>query len=296
MRTLKGRVAVVTGAGSGIGRALCRALAREGCHIAAVELRAERLEELAEELADSGVTVSTHALDVSDRAAMATLPEAVLAAHGGRVHILVNNAGVTVACPFEDMKLEDWDWLLGVNLHGVLHGCHFFMPALMEAEEAHIVNVSSVFGIVGVLSQSAYCTSKFAVRGLTETLWEELRHTHIGVTSVHPGGVNTRIVADSRGEAAEGQKERTAKAFAQRAVSPELAAERIVRAIARGQRRLLITKEAYLMDWVRRLLPEWGNQVLNAVMMRVLGGREAYLERVADYRQRRLEVGTSARY
>ena len=283
MRTLKGRVAVITGAGSGIGRALCHALAREGCHIAAVEIRQDRLDVLVEELGVTGVTVSTHVVDVADREAMRALPEAVLAAHGA-VHILVNNAGVTTAQAFEDHSLEDWDWLLGINLYGVIHGCHFFMPALMGSEEAHIVNVSSVFGIMGTLSQSSYCASKFAVRGLTETLWEELRPTHIGVTVVHPGGIATNIVRDARGEAVDWQKERSAAVFEQRAMPPEKAAAKIVGAIKGNKQRLLIAA-------IRRLTPEWGNRVLNFVIIRTLNAKEAYDQRLVDYRQKRLEGG-----
>ena len=267
MRTLNDRVAVVTGAASGIGRATARALSAAGCRLALVDVQEAPLLALAAELPGA----SAHRVDVADREAMAGLPAQVLAHHGA-VHVLVNNAGVTVARPFTAHSLEDWDWVLGVNLRGVVHGCHFFLPHLLQAEEAHIVNLSSLFGIVAVPGQAAYCTSKFAVRGLTETLWEELADTRVGVTVVHPGGINTGIVANARGDDEE-QMARLRRFFEKATQPPERVAQAIVRAILRGERRVRVTREAVVGDWLKRVLPELGNQVAVRVMSRAMGLR-----------------------
>lgn len=278
MKTLTGRVAVVTGAASGIGRALAEQLTAQGCAVALVDVNVERLAEVHGACPGSSV----HVVDVSDRAAMLALPDAVLEAHGA-VHILVNNAGVSCNRMFDEHTLEDWDWLLGINLYGVLHGCHAFLPHLMQVDEAHIVNVSSVFGIVGLPAQSSYCASKFAVRGLTESLWEELEHTHVGVTVVHPGGVDTNIVRDGR-NSSEVNTEHLFRRFAKQAIPASEAARQIVRAIRTEQKRLRITKEAYLMDWLKRLAPVTGNRLVAKALVKALGMTALQAKRIEDYR------------
>ena len=277
MEELQGRVAVVTGAASGIGRALALDLARRGCRLALVDVAAERLAEVHERIPGS----SMHLVDVADREAMRALPEAVVEAHGG-VHLLVNNAGVSCNRPFDEQSLEDWDWLLGINLWGVIHGCHFFLPLLMAAEEAHVVNVSSVFGIVGVPTQASYCTSKFGVRGLSEVLWEELRHTHVGVTVVHPGGVDTNIVKDGRNWDRV-DNEGLFRRFSRQSISPEAAAKLIVRAVLHDDRRLVITKEAVVIDWLKRLVPVAGNRLVGQGLVRALGLVEVQRARIEEY-------------
>lgn len=269
MRKLIDRTAVVTGAASGIGKATAELLARRGCRLALVDVSEEGLEATAERIRRVGGQVSTHVLSVADKEAMFALPAQVVAEHGA-VHILVNNAGVTVAKGFHEHTMEDWEWVVGVNLWGVVYGCKAFMDHLLVADEAHIVNISSVFGIVGVPSQSSYCTTKFAVRGFTETLWEELRGTHVGVTSVHPGGVSTNIINNSRSDDEE-MKGRMASFFKKAAIPPEQAAARIVGAIETNQQRLLITREAYALDALRRVLPEWGNQLGVKLLMKTMG-------------------------
>lgn len=281
MKTLNGRVAVVTGAASGIGRSLAEQLTQAGCRVALVDVNAERLAEVHAACPNSSV----HVVDVSDRAAMLALPGQVIEAHGA-VHILVNNAGVSCNKTFDEHTLEDWDWLIGINLWGVIHGCHAFLPHLMEADEAHIVNVSSVFGIVGLPSQSSYCASKFAVRGLSESLWEELEHTHIGLTVVHPGGVDTNIVRDGRNPQ-DVDEERLFKRFAKQAIPASEAARQILVAIENGDKRLRITKEAYLMDWVKRLAPVWGNAFIARGLIKALGMAEHEKKRIEAYRQSR---------
>lgn len=281
MKDLTGRTAVVTGAASGIGRALSLALAREGCKLALVDVNTAGLTEIAEAIPGA----STHRVDVADRDAMLALPEAVLAAHGA-VHLVVNNAGVSCNRLFAEHTLDDWDWIIGINLWGVIHGCHAFLPHLMAVDQGHIVNISSLFGIVGVPSQASYSATKYAVRGLSEVLWEELAHTHVGVTVVHPGGVDTNIVRDGRCSELVDQ-ERVLRLFSKYAITPEQAAARIIRAVKRGDRRLCITREAVVLDWLKRLAPLAGNRLAAAVLSWVLGLNDARQKHIEEYRASR---------
>ena len=269
MRDLRGKVAVVTGAAGGIGAALAQRLAAEGCRLALVDIQAERLRRTAAAAREQGAQVSTHAVDVSDAAAMQRLADEVLAFHGA-VHLVINNAGVTIAAPFVEHSLEDWDWILGINLRGVVLGCRVFLPHLLAQGEGHIVNLSSIFGIVGVPAQSAYCATKFAVRGLSEALAEELAGTGVQVTVVHPGGVNTDIIASAR-TSDEAAKRRLVDFFSKKTLPPERAADLIVAGIRRNQRRVLIGPEAWAMDLLKRLLPVAGNRLSVRAMVRTMG-------------------------
>jgi short-subunit dehydrogenase len=271
VRDFQDRVAVVTGAASGIGRALAGALARRGAHLALVDVDEVGLAELAGEVRALGRRASMHVVDVASRPRMAALPDEVLHEHG-RVSLLVNNAGVSVGGSFEEQSFEDLDWIVGINFWGVVHGCKFFLPHLRREPEAHIVNLSSMFGIVGVPGQSSYCATKFAVRGLSEALWVELRDTGVGVTTVHPGGIRTNVVRSARAMDPE-TRSRTIELFERFGMPPEAAAERIVRAVERNQMRVLICREAYAADWLRRLAPTASQWLLAAVARR--GGRIA---------------------
>jgi short-subunit dehydrogenase len=179
------------------------------------------------------------------------------------VHVLVNNAGVAVTATFEEHSLEDFEWLIGINLWGVVYGCKFFLPALHEVDEAHIVNVSSVFGFVGMPLNSSYCASKFAVRGFSEALRAELSGSTIGVTSVHPGGVATSIVRDARvaERGFEGLHQSTVRRF-KHMLPPEKAARAIVKGIRKNSARVLITREAYLIDVLKRLFPVLSSELI----------------------------------
>jgi NAD(P)-dependent dehydrogenase (short-subunit alcohol dehydrogenase family) len=253
---LEGRVAVVTGAGSGIGRATSVLLAQSGCRVALADVDQAGLAETERRIAALGRAVSTHVVDVSDRARMQSFATEVIEQHGA-VHVLVNNAGVSVNGEFAEQSIEDFEWLMGINFWGVVYGCKFFLPHLMAADEAQIVNVSSVFGLVGVPRQTSYCASKFAVRGFSEALRVELSASRVGVTSVHPGGIATNIVKNSRvagGAELQKKHEKAIRSF-QKMMPPEQAAEQIVKGIRQNRARVLITRESHVFDLVKRLSP-----------------------------------------
>ena len=256
---------MVTGAASGIGRATALRLAESGCDLALADVNEAGMDETRAMARHFGRRVSVHQVDVADKARMMAFADEAVAEHG-RVHIVVNNAGVSVAASFEDHSLEDFEWLMGINFWGVIYGCKFFLPHLRRVDEAHIVNVSSVFGFVGFPLNSSYCASKFAVRGFSEVLYAELRDSHIGVTSVHPGGIATDIVKSSRfTEPAghEGVRQRTLEAF-KTMMPPEKAARAIVRGIRRRDLRVLITREAHLIDAAKRLFPSLSSQLVGS--------------------------------
>jgi NADP-dependent 3-hydroxy acid dehydrogenase YdfG len=253
MQRVEGRVAVVTGAASGIGRETAKLLARRGCRVAIADVDEAGLDELARELGEAGRPCTRHVVDVADRERMAAFADEVVSEHGA-VHILVNNAGVALGDSLEELSWADLDWLIGINFRGVVHGCKFFLPHLRAQDEAHIVNLSSMFGFGGLPSQGPYCASKAAVRSISETLYGELAGSKVGITSVHPGGVRTNIVNNARFRVSQG-RDRAAEIFERRGKPPEEVATRIVRAIERNQLRLVICPEAHVFDWAKRLLP-----------------------------------------
>src|SRR5262245_52973464 len=227
-------VAVVTGAASGIGRALTVRLAQEGASVAIADINAGELDEtvrMLEQVIGSRDKVSSHIVDVSDKGRVAEFAREVVDAHGG-AHMLINNAGVGLFGMAEQLSIEDIEWLMGVNFWGVVYGVKHFLPILRQQPRGHIVNISSVFGIVGPVGHSAYAASKFAVRGFTEALRHELAGGPVKVSVVHPGGVRTNIANNARPGAGANQEaiEREREIFNMAArTSPEAAAERIVR-------------------------------------------------------------------
>ncbi len=253
MRKIEGRVAVVTGAAGGIGRETARLLAERGCAVALVDIAEDGVETLAGELRARGHKVSTHVIDVADRGQMSRLPNAVIDEHG-HVHIVVNNAGVALGQTLEELSWEDIDWLVGINFWGVVHGCKFFLPSLLREDEGHIVNLSSMFGFAGLPSQGPYCATKAAIRSLSETLHGELAGTRVGVTSVHPGGIRTNIAHHGRFDDPERRKS-AVDLIERRGAPPERVAERIVAAILGNRLRVVITPEAHVLDWAKRILP-----------------------------------------
>jgi len=249
-------VAVVTGAASGIGRALAIRLGEEGISgLAIADVDDAGLRETASKIA---VPVSTHILDVSDRAAVERFASDVISRHGRATH-LINNAGVGVVGTFQHLSIEDFEWLMGINFWGVIYCTKTFLPTLLEQDAAHIVNVSSVFGLIAPSEQTAYVSSKFAVRGFTESLRAELSETRVAVSCVHPGGVKTNIARNSRVGAGTPTewKQQGAKFFDKVArTSPEKAAEIIVDGIKSRDPRILIGTDARLISMFARLFPK----------------------------------------
>ena len=253
---LNGRVAVVTGAGGGIGRAIAVALSRRGCHVALADIDAEGMATTAGMTAGD-VRASRHRLDVADAAAVAALPEAVVAQHGV-VDLLVNNAGVAVGGTFEQVAAEDFDWLLAVNFGGLVRMTRAFLPLLKASDDARLVNISSVFGLIAPPGQTAYVASKFAVRGFSESLRHELKDTSVGVTVVHPGGVATSIARNARAPKAVASDEaaRQKKSFEAFLKMPaDVAGETIVRGIERRKPRVIVGSDARIASIVERIAP-----------------------------------------
>ncbi len=255
---LTGGVAVVTGAASGIGRATALALARRGCDVALADLDATGLASAAAEARALGVAVTEHVLDVADAAAVAAFPEAVLAAHG-RVTVLVNAAGVSLLGRFEQVTMDEFRWLVEINLFGTVGMTKAFLPVMQREQAAQIVTISSLFGILAPAEQTAYVASKFAVRGFSESLRHELDGTTVGVTVVHPGGVATAIARNARVAAAvdaaaeAGKMARFERTFLKTPAS--VVGEAIARAVERRAPRLLVADGARAGALLQRLMP-----------------------------------------
>lgn len=257
MSFLQGGVAVVTGAGSGIGRALAQKLAAKGSALALADIDEKGLNETAASLTTKKAEVTTHALNVADEAAVKALAEDVTSRHG-RVTLLINNAGVALLGRFEEISLNDFRWLMDINFWGAVYGVRYFLPLLKRAPRAHIVNLSSVFGLIAPAGQAAYAASKFAVRGFSEALRHELEGSQVGVSCVHPGGIRTSIARRARlGERTPAvRQEQSVAQFEQWArTSPEAAAARILRGVEQGESRILIGMDAYQIDVLQRLRP-----------------------------------------
>ncbi|NWA11197.1 SDR family NAD(P)-dependent oxidoreductase [Pseudomonas gingeri] len=265
MKTFDAKVAAITGAGSGMGRALAIALAREGCHLALADKNAQGLEQtqaLARAAALLPLRITSQVLDVADRVAMFDWATATAAEHGG-INLIFNNAGVALSSTIEGMSLEDLEWIIGINFWGVVHGTQAFLPYLKQSGDGHIINTSSVFGLFAQPGMSGYNASKFAVRGFTEALRQELDLMGYGVsaTSVHPGGIRTDIARSTRiSDNVKGlliDNEQQARADFEKLfiTSPEQAARVILQGVRKNRRRVLIGRDAHALDLFVRLLP-----------------------------------------
>jgi NAD(P)-dependent dehydrogenase (short-subunit alcohol dehydrogenase family) len=271
MKNFIDKVAVVTGAGSGIGRYLSILLAKAGANVAACEINETALAETVAMLKDYPVVVSSHQLDVADKAALEALPEQVMAQHG-HVDLVFNNAGVTVDSTFEDMSEIDWDWVMNINLQGVINCSRAFLPYLKQSPEAALINTSSIFGMITVERQSVYHTAKFAVRGFTECLVKELKGSSVQVHCVHPGHIGTNIVSNARinksDQAANSlerlmgkligagnDKAQLAEFFKNNGMHPSRAAQIVLSGILKNRSRIFVGTDAKVMDLCQRLTP-----------------------------------------
>jgi NAD(P)-dependent dehydrogenase (short-subunit alcohol dehydrogenase family) len=267
MREIKGAVAVVTGAASGIGRALAVDLANMGAQLALADVNAAGLEETRALLRNA--TARTYTLDVSKAPAVEAFAQAVQRDFG-RASLLINNAGVALMGTLAEVSLEDMQWLMGINFWGVVHGCKFFTPMLKQESDAHIVNLSSIFGLIGPPGQTAYAASKFAVHGFSQSLREELRATSsIRVTSVHPAGIATPIANRARAgsgvtAAARQEAEEYFKKVA--VITPEEASQVIINGILGNKNRVLIGSDAYRIDRIQRLFPARASAIFAAFL------------------------------
>lgn len=255
MKDLNQKVAAITGAASGIGRALAVALAKENCHLALSDIDEVGLRETAALCEDHPVKVTQDRVDVADRAAVHAWADEVVATHG-KANLVFNNAGVAISYTVEQMSYDDLDWLMGINFWGVVHGTKAFLPHLKASGEGHIVNVSSVFGLVGVPTQSAYNAAKFAVRGFTDALRIELEseRSPVSCTTVHPGGVKTNIARSARLDDGTPLGSDPAAVFDRIATTtPESAASTILGAVRHNRRRVVVGIDGKAIDLVSRL-------------------------------------------
>jgi butyryl-CoA dehydrogenase len=257
MKNFAGKVAAITGAASGIGRSLAVLLAARGTRLALADKDEDGLAKTRQMVEEQGAICSVHPLDVSDRAAVEAFARDVVERHQG-VDLLFNNAGVTLVDRVELLDYEDFHWLMNINFWGVVYGTKAFLPFLRRSEEAHIVNVSSLFGLASLPLQSAYCSSKFAVRGFTESLKMELAGSNISVSCIHPGGIKTDIARNSRirEESLAVTKDELLAEFDKHArTTAGQAAEQILRGVERKRRRVLIGPDAKITSLIVRIFP-----------------------------------------
>ena len=268
MKSFSNKVAVITGAGSGIGRALAQQLSAEGAELALSDVNMKGLEETNASLKGNGKVTLTQ-LDVSDRIQFEQHTQDVIKDFG-HADMLFNNAGVALAETVNDCSYEDFEWLMNINFWGVVYGTKSFLPHMLTRPEAAIINVSSIFGIIALPTQSQYNASKFAVRGFTESLRQELKDSDVFVGCVHPGGIKTNIVVNGRmhksmvGEQTHTQQIEEFNKMAR--TTPEKAAQTILNGVRKNKRRILIGQDAKLMDRIQRLFPEKYTAIFGALL------------------------------
>ena len=273
MKHLVDKVAAVTGAGSGIGRALALKLAAEGCHLALSDIDEVGLAETERSLFGRVRGLTTAVVDVADEAAVITWADGVAADHG-RVNLVFNNAGVALSGTVASLSTDDYRWIMGVNFWGVVHGTKAFLPHLEASGAGHVVNISSVFGLTAQPLMSGYNASKYAVRGFTESLRQDLELTRscVSATCVHPGGIKTNIARTARmdasvatvtGKAANDSTREFERSFI---TTPARAADVIVDAVRTNKRRVLVGPDARVFDAMARLAPAGYQRLITGVV------------------------------
>ncbi|WP_407303096.1 SDR family NAD(P)-dependent oxidoreductase [Acinetobacter sp.] len=261
MKNFKNKVAAITGAGSGIGQQLAVLLAKQGCHLSLSDVNEKGLTQTVELVKQSHVRVTTKKLDVADRDAMKEWAADTVQNHGS-VNMIFNNAGVALGSTVEGASYEELEWIVNINFWGVVYGTKEFLPLIKKSGDGHVINISSLFGLTAQPTQSAYNATKFAVRGFTESLRQELDMENCGVSAlcVHPGGIRTNIAnAAKMNDSIRTlgmHPEKSAKAFNKLLrCPPEEAARQIIEAVQKDKRRLLIGNDAKAVDLIQRILP-----------------------------------------
>jgi short-subunit dehydrogenase len=257
---MKDTYIIITGAGSGIGQALAVLAASKGAKVIATDINQKGLEETQQKIILQNGWIKIYPLDVSNPQAITDFKEMVMTTYSPEKIVLVNNAGVALySGSFDETPMEDFEWLMNINLYGVIRMTKAFLPVMLSQNQGHIVNISSIFGIIGVSYQSAYCTAKFGVKGFSDVLKMELRDTGIKVSSVHPGGIKTKIASSAK--VSENQDPRQVAAdlekFERESLinTPEYAAEVIMKGIEKGKQRILIGRDAKIIDILARTFP-----------------------------------------
>lgn len=255
MTYTQGKIAVITGAGSGIGRALALQLNREGCELFLSDINSDALDNTIGQLSRKDIPADGQVLDVANKEGMHAWADRI-ASSKGHVDIVINNAGVALIATVEESDYADQEWLMGINFWGVVYGTQAFLPLLRKSMQGHLVNISSVFGLIGVPTQSAYNAAKFAVRGYTEALRQEMTESNVHVCCVHPGGIKTNIAKVARGgDEAQTPEERGQEFEKLARTTPEIAAKKIVQAMEKRKKRLLIGLDAAIISLICRLFP-----------------------------------------
>ena len=275
MKDFAGKTAVITGAGSGMGRYLAVLLAKAGANVAICDINEETLNGTAAMVRQYNVALSTHIVDMGDMQRIESLPDEILQRHSA-VDLVFNNAGVTMGSSFAAMSEEDWDWVMNINLNGVVKASRVFLPLLKDRPEAALINTSSIFGMIAVAGQSVYHATKFGVRGFTESLAKEFKDSAVQVHCVHPGHIGTNIVANSRFNEEDDATflrqdnvdvDEMAEMFRTGGMHPSRAAQIILNGVQRKKRRIFVGLDAKLMDLAQRITPmhyEWLLPVINA--------------------------------
>ena len=277
MKQFKEKVAVITGAASGIGRCLVLNLAAEGCHLAISDINAEELQETMAMVENKSIQITSCVVDVADRQQVFGFADQVMADHK-RVDLVINNAGTAMFGSLAEVSLDEFEWLMGINFWGVVYGSMAFLPHLQSRPEANLVNISSVHGLFTNPGCGPYCSSKFAVSGFTQTLCQEMKDSSVTVSCVHPGGIRTGIVFNRR--IAEKSVEEQTPAEAQEdfdkalgKTSADEAAKIILRGIKKNKTRILVGRDAYIYDFLARFVP--------ATWQKIMGRLPDILERLA---------------